>query len=29
MEYIPETVYVVSRHYSKAKQAIPAIYCKT
>jgi len=28
MEYIPETVYVVSRHYSKAKQAIPALFCK-
>lgn len=28
MEYIPETVYVVSRHYSKNKQAIPALYCK-
>lgn len=28
MEYIPETVYVVSRHYSKAKQAIPAVFCK-
>jgi hypothetical protein len=22
MEYIPETVYVVSRHYAKAKQVI-------
>lgn len=28
MEYIPETVYVVSRHYSKAKQMIPPVYCK-
>uniref|UniRef100_A0A8C4QUY3 [tau protein] kinase n=1 Tax=Eptatretus burgeri TaxID=7764 RepID=A0A8C4QUY3_EPTBU len=28
LDYVPETVYRVSRHYSKAKQTIPIIYVK-
>lgn len=28
LEFIPETVYKVARHYSKAKQTIPLIYIK-
>lgn len=28
MEYIPETVYRVGRHYTKSKQAIPMLYVK-
>eukprot|EP00276_Gloeochaete_wittrockiana_P004892 CAMPEP_0184643946 /NCGR_PEP_ID=MMETSP0308-20130426/749_1 /TAXON_ID=38269 /ORGANISM="Gloeochaete witrockiana, Strain SAG 46.84" /LENGTH=371 /DNA_ID=CAMNT_0027072215 /DNA_START=303 /DNA_END=1418 /DNA_ORIENTATION=+ len=28
LEYIPETVYRVSRHYSKMKQTVPMIYIK-
>ena len=28
LEYIPETVYRVARHYSKSKQTIPILYIK-
>lgn len=28
MEYIPETVYRVARHYSKSRQSIPMLYVK-
>ncbi|WAR05275.1 GSK3B-like protein [Mya arenaria] len=28
LEYVPETVYRVARHYSKSKQTIPIIYIK-
>lgn len=28
LEYIPETVYRVARHYSKQRQSIPALYIK-
>eukprot|EP01135_Chromosphaera_perkinsii_P012408 Nk52_evm19s2657 gene=Nk52_evmTU19s2657 len=28
LEFIPETVYRVARHYSKSKQAIPMVYVK-
>lgn len=28
LEYIPETVYRVARHYSKSKQTIPIIFIK-
>lgn len=28
LEFIPETVYKVARHYSKAKQTIPLIFIK-
>lgn len=28
LEYIPETVYRVARHYSKQRQIIPALYIK-
>ena len=28
LEYVPETVYRVARHYSKSKQTIPMLYIK-
>lgn len=28
LEYVPETVYRVTRHYAKNKQSIPYIYVK-
>lgn len=28
LEYVPETVYRVSKHYSKANQRMPMIYVK-
>lgn len=28
LEYIPETVYKVARHYSKSKQTIPISFIK-
>ena len=28
LEYVPETVYRVARHYSKNKQTIPILYIK-
>ena len=28
LEYVPETVYRVARHYSKSKQTIPILYIK-
>ena len=28
LEYVPETVYRVARHYSKSKQTIPVLYIK-
>jgi len=28
LEFVPETVYKVSRHYSKNKQTLPPIYIK-
>ena len=28
LEYVPETVYRVARHYSKSKQSIPVLYVK-
>lgn len=28
LEYIPETIYRASRHYAKAKQAMPMLYVK-
>ena len=28
LEYVPETVYRVARHYSRNKQTIPMIYIK-
>ena len=28
LEYVPETVYRVARHYSKNKQTIPILYVK-
>lgn len=28
LDYVPETVYRVSRHYSRAKQILPMIYVK-
>jgi len=28
LEFIPETVYKVARHYSKAKQTLPLIFIK-
>ena len=28
LDYVPETVYRVARHYSKSKQIIPIIYVK-
>uniref|UniRef100_H0WTC1 [tau protein] kinase n=1 Tax=Otolemur garnettii TaxID=30611 RepID=H0WTC1_OTOGA len=29
LDYVPETVYRVARHYSRAKQTLPVIYVKT
>lgn len=28
LDYVPETVYRVARHYSRAKQTLPMIYVK-
>lgn len=28
LEFIPDTVYRVSRHYSKLKQSVPMVYVK-
>jgi len=28
LDYVPETVYRVARHYSKSKQTIPILYVK-
>ena len=28
LDFVPETVYRVARHYSKAKQTIPMLYIK-
>ena len=28
LEYVPETVYRIARHYSKSKQTIPILYIK-
>lgn len=28
LDYVPETVYRVARHYSRAKQTLPVIYVK-
>ena len=28
LEFVPETVYKVTRHYSKAKQTIPMLFIK-
>ncbi len=28
LDFVPETVYRVARHYSKAKQTIPILYIK-
>lgn len=28
LDFVPETVYRVARHFSKAKQTIPVIYVK-
>ena len=28
LDYVPETVYRVARHYSRAKQTLPMVYVK-
>lgn len=28
LDYVPETVYRVARHYSRAKQTLPIVYVK-